>query len=242
MVAAIGIHWSYCTMDNRARVADFIKRFPGRDDDQISAALKITPRQTVNQICRALATAGTVERRPNAGGKLANYPLGIGDTLPSGQAKEQQQSSGPVDATTDWFWEGNVTAIVANYLRENGWAIISQADTGKRERGVDIHAARLAEELVIEVKGYPSRGYRDPSRSGETKPTNPSLQAQHWFAHALLKALRMQSAHPTAQVAIALPDFPRYRSLFSETASALDRLNIVTLFATESGQVDAIGL
>lgn len=95
---------------------------------------------------------------------------------------------------------------------------------------------------MIEVKGYPSRGYRDPNRSGEKKPTNPSVQAQHWYAHAFLKALRMQSAYPTAQVAIALPDFPRYRTLFRETASALQRLGVITMFVAESGQVDTIGL
>ncbi|MBZ9942426.1 MarR family transcriptional regulator [Mesorhizobium sp. BR1-1-13] len=218
-------------MDNRARIANFIMRFPGRDDDQISTALKITPRQTVNQICRELANAGVVERRPNASGKLANYPSGIqGDPLPSGQAKEQMQSNGAVDATAEWFWEGNVANAVASYLLQQGWSIISLADTGKKERGLDIHAVRLKREIMIEVKGYPSRGYRDPNRSSETKPTNPSLQAQHWFAHALLKALRMQSAHPTAQVAIALPDFPRYRSLFNETASALQRLGVATFF------------
>ncbi|MER8461027.1 MarR family transcriptional regulator [Mesorhizobium sp. M0028] len=231
------------TMDNRTRIADFIVRFPGRDDDEISKALKITPRQTVNQVCRALANAGVVERRPNAAGKLANYPLGIEiSPLRPPQAKEQRHPKGAVDATADWFWEGNVTTTVAKYLREEDWAIISQADTSTKERGVDIHATRLGVELMIEVKGYPSRGYRDPNRSGETKPTNPSVQAQHWYAHALLKALRMQSANPEAQIAVALPDFPRYRSLFEETASALNRLGIITLFLAETGQVEAIGL
>lgn len=119
---------------------------------------------------------------------------------------------------------------------------MSQADTGKEERGVDIHATRLNQAFVIEVKGYPSRGYRDPNRSGETKPTNPSLQAQHWYAHGLLKALRMQSAYPTAQVAIALPDFPRYRSLFGETAPALQRLGVATFFVAATGLVEPTGL
>lgn len=228
-------------MDNRTRIADFIVRFPGRNDDEISKALKITPRQTVNQICRALANAGVVERRPNAIGKLANYPLGIEIShLRPPQAKDRRHPKGPVDATADWFWEGNVVNAVVKYLRDQGWSILSQADTGKRERGVDVHATRQNKVLMIEVKGYPSRGYRDPNRSGETKPTNPTLQAQHWYSHALLKALRMQSARPDAQIAIALPDFPRYRSLFNETASALRGLGILTLFVTESGHVKAI--
>lgn len=188
--------------------------------------------------------SGAVERRPNRTGKLGNYPLVDKIEVPVRSQKQEQRRhpTGSPDATADWFWEGNVTNAVANYLRSQGWAIISQADTSKRERGVDIHATRLKEELMIEVKGYPSRGYRDPNRSGETKPTNPSLQAQHWYAHALLKALRMQSANSTAQVAVAFPDFPRYRSLHNEIASALRQLGIVTLFVAETSHVDTIGL
>jgi len=62
-------------MNNSERIADFIRRFPGRDDDEISAATQIEPRQTVNQVCRALAKSGVVERRRNPTGKLGNYPL-----------------------------------------------------------------------------------------------------------------------------------------------------------------------
>lgn len=119
------------SMDNRNRIVDFIVCFPGRDDDEISKALQITPRQTVNQICRALAKAGLLERRSNATGKLANYPLG---TIPvqSPLSKVAKPTRSP-DATADWFWEGNVTTTVASFLREQGWAIISQADTSKKK-------------------------------------------------------------------------------------------------------------
>lgn len=97
-------------MTHRERIADFIRRFPGRDDDEISASLKIRHRQTVNIICRGLETDGQIKRRQNPTGKIGNYPLGhnalnIRHTLPGpiDKASEvetvvhQQKPSLPVD-------------------------------------------------------------------------------------------------------------------------------------------------
>ena len=42
------------------------------DDDQIAARTGISPRQAVNQICRALEHAGMVRRRPGPDGKIIN--------------------------------------------------------------------------------------------------------------------------------------------------------------------------
>jgi DNA-binding IclR family transcriptional regulator len=46
------------------------------DDDQIAARTGISPRQTVNQICRALERAGMVRRRAGPDGKVVNKWLG----------------------------------------------------------------------------------------------------------------------------------------------------------------------
>jgi DNA-binding MarR family transcriptional regulator len=59
---------------HRIRILDFVRRFPGRDDDQISSALRISPRQTVNIICRDLEANGLVTRRRGANGKILNSP------------------------------------------------------------------------------------------------------------------------------------------------------------------------
>jgi hypothetical protein len=147
-----------------------------------------------------------------------------------------------VDVTQDWFWEGNVADAVARFLLASGWSIRSKADTRSKERGVDVHASRGAVELYVEAKGWPSKTYRDPRRAGQTKPTNPTNQAAHWYAQAMLKALRLQTAHPAAVIAIALPDFPRYRRLFEETRGGLAKLAVVLLFVSENGRVDSIGL
>lgn len=56
------------------RVLAFIGRFPGRDDDEIAAALRISPRQTVNIICRRLEQRGQIRRDKLVGRKIVNFP------------------------------------------------------------------------------------------------------------------------------------------------------------------------
>lgn len=148
----------------------------------------------------------------------------------------------PMDTTTDWFWEGNVADSLARYLSAAGWQIASKANSHSKERGVDIHASRGDAMLLIEVKGYPSKNYRDPRRAGERKPTNPTNQAQHWYSHAVLKAMRLQTKYPDAKVAVAFPDFPRYRTLFQETQGAFKKLDLALLLITKDGDVQEFGL
>lgn len=143
-----------------------------------------------------------------------------------------------LDAPPDWFWEGNVVDVLVGRLAEQGWAVESVADTQSKQTGVDIRATRNGETLLVEAKGYPSTAYRDSRRASEQKKTNPSLQSQHWFSDALLKALRLQNKHPEATVAMAFPDFPRYRTLYRETAPQLELLGIQVLFVSQEGTVE----
>jgi hypothetical protein len=147
-----------------------------------------------------------------------------------------------MDVTTDWFWEGNVVEALTRFLASEGWQIVSKADTHSKERGVDIHATREDAVLLVEAKGYPSKDYRDPRRAGETKRTNPTSQAQQWYSHALLKALRLQTKYPGATVALAFPDFPRYRALFGETHVGLSKLGVALLTVRKNGDVQKWGL
>ena len=142
---------------------------------------------------------------------------------------------------TDWFWEGNVAKGIAKHLEQDGWKLNSIADTFSKERGVDIKASKNCQTFLVEVKGYPSTSYRDPKRSKDKKPTNPSNQAQHWYSHALLKALRLQTEYPDAIVAIGLPDFPRYRKLFEETKPGLEKLGVIICMFSENGNVIELG-
>lgn len=79
-----------------------------------------------------------------------------------------------MDVTVDWYWEGNVVKAIARFLAQDGWTIVSKADTHSKKRGVDIQATRHGQTLLLEAKGYPSKNYRDPRRAAEVKPTNPT--------------------------------------------------------------------
>jgi hypothetical protein len=142
-----------------------------------------------------------------------------------------------LDATTDWFWEGNVANALAWNLQARGWVIEKKADCHTREQGVDIQASKGGRILLVEVKGYPSKGYRDPRRAGELKPTSPTSQAQQWYSHVLLKAVRLQTGYPHASVALAFPDFPRYQTLFNETKLGLEKLGVAVLLVNAAGEV-----
>jgi hypothetical protein len=61
---------------DRERILAFIHAFPGRDDDQVAAALRISPRQAVNQACRKLEARGLVRRAKTESGKIGNFPAG----------------------------------------------------------------------------------------------------------------------------------------------------------------------
>lgn len=99
------------------------------------------------------------------------------------------------------------------HLQHDGWVITSFADTASREPRIDIVATRNADTLAIEVKGFPGRNYADPRRQGEKKRAQPSTQAKGWYGRAVLVAMLTRSRMPQARSVIALPDFPRYRSL-----------------------------
>lgn len=154
----------------------------------------------------------------------------------------RQLNGWSMDVTKDWFWEGNVVEALARHLESDGWSIVAKADTHTKERGVDIHAIKKRLTLLVEAKGYPSKFYRNPERAAEVKPTNPTNQAQQWYSHALLKAMRLQTKQPNAIVSLAFPDFPRYRTLFEETRQGLAKQQIAMLMVRENGEVDVWGL
>lgn len=160
---------------------------------------------------------------------------------PAQAAESQQQAkehavSGAV-AQGEWHTEANVQAAVATALKAAGWRIVSEANTAAKERGVDVVAVLDDSTVGVEVKGYPSRSYADPARAGETKPTAPSTQAVHWFAQAVLAAMRLRSKKPEWRSVIALPDFARYRKLHVETASSLAAAQIEVWWVQQDGTV-----
>ena len=140
-----------------------------------------------------------------------------------------------------WQTEAEVQAAVVTHLAATGWRILSVADTLSRQRGIDVVAAHSEGAGVgVEVKGYPSRSHADPARAHETKPTQPSTQAGHWYAEAVLAAMRLRSRRPELRSVIALPTLSRYRDLYSETKGSLDAAGIEIWWVSEQGDVNAL--
>jgi len=97
------------TGSHRDRVAATI-RVSSRplDDDQIAERTGVSPRQTVNQICRALERAGMVRRRPGPDGKIVNEWLGDKD-----QDRDRDPGSIPGPVSTPASGKGAAAAPAA---------------------------------------------------------------------------------------------------------------------------------
>jgi Domain of unknown function (DUF6946) len=138
---------------------------------------------------------------------------------------------------SDWFWEGNVQQAVVSHIIGEGWTIEATADTASRARGVDILATKNGRQLAVEVKGFPGTTYARGPKAGQPKPTAPTLQARHWFAEAVLTTLLTRARRADHEVAIALPDMPRFRALLVEVEWALERLAIGVYLVAADGTV-----
>ena len=147
-----------------------------------------------------------------------------------------------MEAIEEWCWEGNVVAVIAEHLRSTGWEVVRVPDTATRERGPDIEASRSGITLLVEVKGYPSVGYRNPALAGLKKKTNPATQARHWYAQALLQAIRYQAKYPGALVAMGFPMAATYASLFEQTQGAMGKLGLGFFWVMPDGMVEGVGL
>ena len=143
------------------------------------------------------------------------YRLRSGDEVPS--VPEPAGPEALVDAamaTTptlhddEWFWEGNVQAMVASHLAATGWRVRRVANTATSEHGVDIEADRQGERVVIEVKGYPGSTYARGERKGSAKTSSAAAQARAYFSNALLSGLLMRAEASGARVVLAFPDVP----------------------------------
>jgi len=141
----------------------------------------------------------------------------------------------PVGDERAWYWEGNVQNRFASFLLEEGWSIVSTADTSTREMGPDIQATQGHRRLFAEVKGYPTTTYARGPKVGQPKPTNPTTQARHWYAGALLSAALARDSHPDSEIAIVLPMFGTYESLIRRTRTTLDASRIVVFLMDELG-------
>jgi hypothetical protein len=200
--------------NNRERVLDFVSKFPGRDDDEIASALKITPRQSVNQICRRMCDEKIIRRERGPRGKIVNFSTGY---LPQAGASTVQQSKGNSDAMS----EDQVKTALKTILERDGWSV--KVAWG-RARGIDIVALRGAERWVIECKG-----------------TGSILPMQNNYFVGVIGELIQRMSDERAKHSIAFPDVPKFRRLWSELpAMVKDRLKLSALLVSEDGTVSEI--
>jgi hypothetical protein len=202
----------------------------GMTDAELAAMLG-KRHEHINQTCRTLASQGLITR-DNSNGGIVNRvvddvpPTGLGTARSAAQSHSEKE----------WAWEGNIQSCVVTHLAATGWSILRVADTAQRERGVDIIAQRDGQRLLVEVKGWPSSTYARGERAGQPKPTQPTLQATHWFAEALTSLIR-RGGEPGSRLAMGLPAIPRYRTLLGQVGWALDRLDITVYLVTAEGLV-----
>lgn len=142
--------------------------------------------------------------------------------------------------STEWCCESNIVALVVSHLKEDGWTIESIANTETRAPGADIRASRNGQILIVEAKGYPSTVYARGENKGKPKPTKPGVQARHWYAQVLFDAVLRQSQYPSAQVFIALPDFPVFTNFIGRTGFALCKLGIGVYIVRKTGIVECV--
>jgi hypothetical protein len=136
-----------------------------------------------------------------------------------------------------WYWEGNVQARVAAFLKAQGWTITRSADTASFQKGIDLIAAMGDRRLAVEVKGFPGTVYARGPKAGQAKPTKPALQARHWFGEAILSGILIRGSDEHIEIALAFPDVPRYRQLLARSVRALACLSFRVLLTNEAGIV-----
>lgn len=141
-------------------------------------------------------------------------------------------------AVKQWPWEGAVQEVFADVLLHHGWQIESFANTATKAPGIDVLAHKEDRSLGAEVKGYPSTGYEDPARAGETKRSSPSGQARNWYAKGVLAALMLREAQPGRE---SLPSFPTNRAIALSspaTRTPLAGAEVHVLLLSNNGDID----
>lgn len=210
----------------RERIIAYLQKHPeGVDDDELARALGLKHRQQANERCRQLEAEGLVERR-RVQGKIHNFWREAAGPEPPPSPPQPTIAEEP-----PWFWEGNVQASVARFLQARGYTILRMADAARREQGKDIEACSASGLLWVTAKGYPRK----------TGRTQPSTQAGHWFKDAFFDLVSWRGERPDVALAIALPDFPRYRNLAERVHYLQPILKFAFLWVDASGDVRVEG-
>ena len=167
----------------------------------------------------------------------APLPVVVPSVPLSPRPQPQAVKAAVIEHDDEWFWEGNVQAMVVGHLARQGWEIRRVANTATSEHGIDIEATREGTVLLVEVKGYPGTTYARGARKGEAKRASVATQARTYFSNALLAGLLMRSESPDARVVLAFPEMTTFSNLTSRVRGPLHSAGIEVWTVSEHGVV-----
>jgi len=200
-------------------------------DDCLSTALKIAPRQAVQQITSSLGKHFPFKREQRQCTRCKNMKLSIGSQSERSSSTSEMMplidhnstsAPSPLPKIPDSiFSEDQVKKALERWLSAQGWSLeIAWA----KARGIDIHAKRNNERWIIEAKG-----------GGSLQPMRVN-----YFLGVLGETLQRMD-DPDAAYSIALPDVKQFRGLWSRLPKlAKERTRITALFVSENGDVDQV--
>lgn len=142
----------------------------------------------------------------------------------------------------DWFYEGQISKKLVAYFIKNGYSVLKDNSDKISARGEDIIVSIHGQQEIIEVKGYPTTVHTKGKDKGKPKPTNPKLQAKHWFSEALLSSIfnyQKQKVKNNFKLALAFPLNDRYKELIGKVEDFFtdNNLSLKVYFVDESGTV-----
>lgn len=215
----------------------------GMSDGELARRLGKRP-QHINTTCRILVQQGRATRADGPAGivNVTRPTRTTGGAAPQPTKPQAEHEAPRPDSTTppsvmeeSWPAESVVQALMVESLTTAGWSIERSANTRAGERGVDVIAVMGERRLLMEVKGYPGTTYSRGPKAGQPKPTQPTLQASHYFDGGLRKCLQMRETEPEARVVLALPSVPRYRAIAWSVAASLAATRVEVWFVAEDG-------
>ena len=145
----------------------------------------------------------------------------------------------------DWFYEGNVSGKLVEYLNAEGYEIIKDNSKKVTAHGIDVIARQPSGVIeLIEVKGYPTIFHTKGANKGEIKVPHPTLQAKHWFSEAILSSMfnyRKYKGKSDFILALAFPsdNDGRYKKLIGKVEDFFTdhKVNFKVYFVCEDGSV-----
>ena len=150
------------------------------------------------------------------------------------------------DHKIDWFYEGNISRKLVEYLKNNNYTITKDNSDNIKAKGIDIIGEKNGITELIEVKGFPSKYYVNGKNKGKLKKTKPKQQAKHWFSEVLLSCIynygKYKNEYEKIQLGIAFPKNDRYFELISGVSAFFidNQISIKIYFIDKNGKIEIV--